>query len=691
MTRLRATRHLTRAAAGALAVGLALGAIPAAAADGTPRRAPLASATSRTNRFLNVACAMGGSCVAVGSYSTAAGTAALLDVEASSTWSVTAAPLPADASSTNTVNVLYAVACPSSGECVAVGQASIPSGAAALLDVEAGGTWTNVAVPLPADASTTAPTNSLSALTCSSVGKCVAVGSYLDTGGNQQALLVVESSGIWSGVAVPLPADASTTSPNNSLDAVSCEDATDCAAGGSYVTTAGQQQALLEVSASGTWSDVVVPLPANASTTATANTIDAVSCPAVGGCLAAGSYVDNGGDQQVLLEAATAGSWANVTAPLPSDSSSTPNLNGLSSIACASPSSCTAVGVYQNEDGYQEVLIDTLTAATWSAMTAPLPPDANVTEPFDSLSAVACPAAGNCIAVGFYSNTAKGYLYPQALLELEVNGTWQVGSVQLPTDASTQLPYSLLSSVTCVSILGCAAAGLYSDKYGDTQALLDQLGYALIPIPIVPGAPTAVTVVPGHGQAKVTWSPPSVDGGSPVTGYTATASPGGWSCSANSGAGCTIRPLVSARRYSIAVTASTAIGTSAPSLPMRPVTIEPPVAGSITLAPFAANASAITAALAAQVARLAAVVVRWGDTRVVLSGYSDNRGSARANLAISVARARAVRTALLKDLADHSVFDVTVTTVGNGSAHPVATNGTAAGRAKNRRVIASMR
>jgi outer membrane protein OmpA-like peptidoglycan-associated protein len=124
---------------------------------------------------------------------------------------------------------------------------------------------------------------------------------------------------------------------------------------------------------------------------------------------------------------------------------------------------------------------------------------------------------------------------------------------------------------------------------------------------------------------------------------------------------------------------------------MRPVTIEPPVAGSITLAPFAANASAITAALAAQVARLAAVVVRWGDTRVVLSGYSDNRGSARANLAISVARARAVRTALLKDLADHSVFDVTVTTVGKGSAHPVATNGTAAGRAKNRRVIASMR
>jgi len=37
------------------------------------------------------------------------------------------------------------------------------------------------------------------------------------------------------------------------------------------------------------------------------------------------------------------------------------------------------------------------------------------------------------------------------------------------------------------------------------------------------------------------------------------------------------------------------------------------------------------------------------------------------------------------------VFDVTVTSVGKGSADPVATNHTATGRAKNRRVVALMR
>jgi outer membrane protein OmpA-like peptidoglycan-associated protein len=693
MARLRTTRHLTRTAAIVLAVGLVLGALPAAAA-GTPHRVPPAipaSAVSQTNRFLNVACATSGACVAVGSYSGAAGTAALLDVEIAGTWNVVTAQLPADASTASTVNVLDAVACPSAGNCVVAGQASVASGTAALVDVETSGTWANDAVPLPANASTSAPNNSLGAVTCASVGNCVAVGSYVNTGGNQQALLVVESSGVWSDVVVPVPADATATAPNDSLNAVACVDAADCAASGSYVNTAGQQQALLVASTSGTWSDVVVPLPANASTSAAANTLDTLSCPAVGGCIAAGSYVDSGGNQQALLVTATAGSWADVPAPLPADESSKPSLNSLNSIACASASSCVTVGVYQNANGFQEALVDTWTAGTWSAVTAPLPPDANVDHPFDTLSAVTCPAVDSCVAVGFYSNVTMGYLYPQALLEVEVDGSWQAGSVKLPPDASTRLAYSVLSSVTCVSILGCAATGLYSDKHGNTQALLDLLGPALSPVSVVPDAPTVVTVVSGHGQAKVSWTPPPTDGGSPITSYTATASPGGHACSTSTGTHCTIRPLVSAPRYTITVTASTVIGTSAPSLATHPITIERPIAGTITIAPFAANSSALATPLAAQVAHLAAVLVLWGDTRVLLSGYSDNRGSVAARRAVSVARARAVQTALLEELADRAVFDVTARAVAKGFANPIAMNGTAAGRAKNRRVVASLR
>lgn len=438
MTPLRARTRLARAASGALAAGIVLAALPAAAEARSANRVPPAirgTAPSRTNRFLDVVCASGGSCVAVGSYTTSVGTLALLDVDASGTWSLVTAPLPTGASSANSDNVLDAAACPGVGDCVVAGQASVPGGIAALLDVQTSGTWTNVAVPLPPGASSSAPSNSLDAVTCTSVGNCVAVGSYSNSVSNQQALLVVESSGVWSSVAVPLPSGASVGAPNNSLDAAACADAADCAAGGSYVNGAGQQQALLVTSTSGTWSDVVVPLPANASTSAAANSLDTVSCPAAGVCLAAGSYVDSGTNQQALLVSSAAGSWTNEPVPLPANKSSTPTLNSLNSVACASSSSCVAVGVYQNANRFQEPLLDTWNSGTWAASEAPLPSDANVAEPFDALSGVACPAVDSCVAVGFYSNVARGYLYPQALLEVDVNGTWQAGHVQLPPDA----------------------------------------------------------------------------------------------------------------------------------------------------------------------------------------------------------------------------------------------------------------
>jgi hypothetical protein len=45
-----------------------------------------------------------------------------------------------------------------------------------------------------------------------------------------------------------------------------------------------------------------------------------------------------------------------------------------------------------------------------------------------------------------------------------------------------------------------------------------------------PGAPTAVTATAGNAQVGVSWTAPVSVGGSVITGYTATASPGGASC-----------------------------------------------------------------------------------------------------------------------------------------------------------------
>ena len=80
------------------------------------------------------------------------------------------------------------------------------------------------------------------------------------------------------------------------------------------------------------------------------------------------------------------------------------------------------------------------------------------------------------------------------------------------------------------------------------------------------GAPTGVAATAGDGAARITWTAPADDGGATITRYTATASPGGKSCTWSSGElACTISNLTNGTAYSVTVTATTLAGTSAAS------------------------------------------------------------------------------------------------------------------------------
>ena len=80
----------------------------------------------------------------------------------------------------------------------------------------------------------------------------------------------------------------------------------------------------------------------------------------------------------------------------------------------------------------------------------------------------------------------------------------------------------------------------------------------------VPGAPTQVHATRGNGQLAVSWTAPATSGGTTVTGYTATASPGGSSC-ATTATSCAVTGLANGTSYSITVTARSQTGTSIPS------------------------------------------------------------------------------------------------------------------------------
>lgn len=69
--------------------------------------------------------------------------------------------------------------------------------------------------------------------------------------------------------------------------------------------------------------------------------------------------------------------------------------------------------------------------------------------------------------------------------------------------------------------------------------------------------------------------------------------------------------------------------------------------------------------------------------QIVIRGYTDSTGAAATNQKLSLARAQSVRDALVAAGVDASRIRLE----GLGEAQPVASNGTAAGRAQNRRVV----
>ena len=87
----------------------------------------------------------------------------------------------------------------------------------------------------------------------------------------------------------------------------------------------------------------------------------------------------------------------------------------------------------------------------------------------------------------------------------------------------------------------------------------------------VPTAPLAVIATPGNGAATVRFAPPASNGGSPITLYTATSSPGGLTGTSTT-AQITVGNLTNNVTYTFTVTATNAVGTGPASTPSNAVT-----------------------------------------------------------------------------------------------------------------------
>jgi OOP family OmpA-OmpF porin len=130
------------------------------------------------------------------------------------------------------------------------------------------------------------------------------------------------------------------------------------------------------------------------------------------------------------------------------------------------------------------------------------------------------------------------------------------------------------------------------------------------------------------------------------------------------------------------VPAKTADGCPAPVVEPAPAPVAAPqklVLGDVL---FDTNEATLTQNATATLDKAAASLQEWGNVKVEVAGYTDDRGTPEYNEKLSVRRADAVRTYLI----GKGVAADRLTTKGYGESNPVADNATVEGRTENRRV-----
>ena len=142
----------------------------------------------------------------------------------------------------------------------------------------------------------------------------------------------------------------------------------------------------------------------------------------------------------------------------------------------------------------------------------------------------------------------------------------------------------ITSSWTAVDPWGWTGAG--GDPWPSDPGNLWLTGYAQFPLP---SAPSNVVAIPGIQSAQVSWTPPSFTGGTPLTSYTVSASPGGASVSVSgSTTSVVLTGLTNGTAYTFTVTALNSVSSGASSATSNAVT--PNLASTFYFAEGSTNA-----------------------------------------------------------------------------------------------------
>jgi hypothetical protein len=281
--------------------------------------------------------------------------------------------------------------------------------------------------------------NALYAVACPTASTCEAVGYYLTASSVIQTLVASWNGTSWTASPGPITSPLTSTS-TNALYGVACPSTTSCLAAGSYATSAGILQSLVE-SWNGTAWAISSGLPGGVLL---ADSLADVSCESTGFCEAVGNYQGGSKAKQTLAESWYQRAWS----ILPVPDAGTGN-NALASVSCVSTTYCMAVGS-STTNSVQQSLIETWNGAAWSVPTN-LP---NNGTGGNALAGVSCVSSTFCVAVGYSRNSKTNV--QQSLVDV-----WNGTSWTSSNPAATITTGNFLTGVSCLSTTLCQAVGSF--------------------------------------------------------------------------------------------------------------------------------------------------------------------------------------------------------------------------------------
>jgi Fibronectin type III domain len=507
-----------------------------------------------------VSCSSAGNCGLVGDYSDSLRhIQGFVANEVNFVWgSAESIPGLVDLNTGGAVSDYSFISCTSATACTAGGTYKDSSGNPFSFVVdEASGTWgTAQTLPL-SDTLPTGASSQLNDLKCTSPGDCVAVGSYLDVNG-VQSYVAAESSGTWSGaVEVPGSGQLNVTDLGGAAD-LACPAAGECALVGIYSDASKHIQAYADSESSGTWGTAVaLPGLATLNVGGLAGP-EALSCSSVGSCATGGTYLLSSTAAEPWVASEVSGSWQSAIELPGNDLVNTGNAATVTSVACPADGQCEAVGTYTDNQGGSQDFVVSQSGGSWGSMgelpgTAELNAAGGGQTPF-----VSCVSSGDCRALGGYGDSTNAI---QSFDATEAGGVWQNAEESPGTAALNTEGNSTWEAVSCTTDGGCAAAGVYKDSSGYQQVMV--LSSVAPPKPTPPGAPKERVSSRAKGDVTITITPPASDGGASITGYQYSVNGGPWRNAASTTV--TVRHLRAKSKVRVRVRAVNSAGDGPPS------------------------------------------------------------------------------------------------------------------------------